>query len=219
MSKTAINAPVIRSLFDDRTRELLASPEPTTTRGTLARTHALILYQIMRLFDSNIGAQATAEALFTTLEASALTLMRTIYVPDPKQPIDPLPLSLDPITEFWDTWILQESARRTVLLTYYFMQIYKLLQGEVPVQCDGKLGISGDHAWYLSAHLWNAPSAFDFAVAWAERQHFIVHNLDFTFALMNAQPDDLDMFGRMLLVTILGMDEARAWFHVREAIL
>jgi hypothetical protein len=186
----------------------------------LARTHALILYQIMRLFDSDIRSQATAEALFTTLEASVLNLMRTTYVPDPKEPTDLLPLSMDPIIEFWESWVLQESARRTVLLTYYFMQINKFfLQGKVPVQCDGKLGIYGDHAWYLSAHLWNAQSAFDFAVAWAEREHFIVYNLDFSSALVNAQPGDLDMFGRMLLVTILGIDEATAWFYVRGAIL
>jgi hypothetical protein len=185
----------------------------------LARTHALILYQIMRLFDSDIRSQATAEALFTTLEASVLNLMRTIYVPDPKEPTDLIPLSMDPIIEFWESWVLQESARRTVLLTSYFMQIYKLLQGKVPAQCDGKLGIYGDHAWYLSAHLWNAQSAFDFAVAWAEREHFIVYNLDFSSALVNAQPVDVDMFGRMLLVTILGIDEATAWFYVRGAIL
>lgn len=219
MSKTEINAPVIMSLFDDRTRDLLSSTEPTTTREILARTHALILYQIMRLFDSDIRSQATAEALFKTLEASVLALMRNIYVPGLTGPTDLLPLSMDPIIEFWEWWVLQESARRTVLLTYYFIQIYKLLQGKVPVQCDGKLGIYEDHAWYLSAHLWNAQSAFDFAVAWAEREHFVVHNLDLSSVLLNAQPDDLDMFGRMFLVTILGLDEARAWFHVRGAIL
>lgn len=207
------------SLFDDRTRDLLSSSEPTTTREILARTHALILYQIMRLFDSDIRSQATAEALFKTLEASVLTLMRNIYVPGSTGSADLLPLSMDPIIEFWESWVLQESARRTVLLTYYFIQIYKLLQGKVPVQCDGKLGIYEDHAWYVSAHLWNAPSAFDFAVAWAERDHLIVHNLDFSSVLPNAQPDDLDIFGRMFLVTILGIDEARAWFHVRGAIL
>ncbi|KAJ5302853.1 hypothetical protein N7476_009652 [Penicillium atrosanguineum] len=219
MSKTEINAPVIMSLFDNRTRELVESPEPTDTREILARTHALILYQIMRLFDSDIGAQATTEALFTTLEASVLTLLRTIYIPDPKQSTELLPFFMNPTIEFWESWVLQESARRTVLLTYYFMQIYKLLHGMTPVQCDGKLGIFGDHAWYLSAHLWNAQSAFDFAIAWAEREHFIVYNLDFTLALMNAQPSDLDLFGKMLLVTVLGLDNARAWFHVRGAIL
>ena len=219
MSKTEVNAPVIMSLFEDRIRDLLSSSEPTTIREILARTHALILYQIMRLFDSDIRSQGKAEALFSTLEASILALMRTIYVPSLTGPSDLLPLSMDPIIEFWESWVLQESARRTVILTYYFIQIYKILQGKVPVQCDGKLGIYEDHAWYLSAHLWNAQSAFDFAVAWAEREHFVVHNLDFSSVLLNAQPDDLDMFGRMLLVTILGLDEARAWFHVRGAIL
>lgn len=217
MSKNAVNAPVIMALFDERTRDLLSYPEPTTLPELLARTHALILYQIMRLFDGDIRSQATAEALFTTLESSVLALLRGLHLPDPSEPTDLLPLSMDPITDFWESWVLQESARRTVLLTFYFIQIYKLLQGQAPVQCDGKLGL--EHAWYMSAHLWNAQSAFDFAVAWAEKPHFIVYNLDFSSLLQNAQPDDIDTFGRMLLVTLIGIDEARAWFHIRGAIL
>ncbi|KAJ5661818.1 uncharacterized protein N7477_009434, partial [Penicillium maclennaniae] len=219
MSKTQINAPVIMSLFENRVRELLELPETRNTRELLARTHALILYQIMRLFDNAICTQPIAEALFTHLEASVNILMRTVCIPNPKQPIDLLPSSLNPIIEFWESWVLQESIRRTVLLTYFLMRVYRILQGMVPVECDSKLGMCGNHAWYLSAHLWTAPNAFDFAIAWARRDHLIVYDLDFTRTLTSAQPDDLDVFGRMLLVTILGSDKARAWFHVRGAVL
>lgn len=207
------------SLFDDRMRELLSSPEPRSVPEILARTHALILYQIMLLFDGDIRSQATADGILTTLESSAITILRSLFIPDHMESIDLFSLSMDPIGEFWDLWVLQESARRTVLFTFYFINIFKLLQANAPVQCNGKYGLIGDHALYLSAHLWKAQNAFDFAVAWAERKHFIVYNLDFSSALQNAQPGDLDVFGRMLLVTLLGIDEAKAWFHVRGAIL
>lgn len=217
MCKNDINAPVIMNLFETRTRELVSSPVPTEPLDILARTHALILYQIMRLFDGDIRSHATADAIFATLESSVFSLMTMIPIPSPSSPTEILPLSVEATTDFWEEWVFQESARRTVLLAYYFIQIYKVLQGKVPVQCDGRLGL--EHSWYLSGDLWSAISAFDFAVAWSEKQHHIVYNLDFEPILQNAQPNEVDLFGRMLLVTILGIDKAKAWFHIRGAIL
>lgn len=205
------------NLFDARIRELLSAPEPTEALDILARTQALILYQIMRLFDGDIRSHATADALFTTLESSVLTLMAIVPTPKPSDPTELLPLSMEDAATFWEGWVLQESARRTVLFTYYFIQIFKVIQGRVPVSCDGKLGL--EHSWYLSGDLWNASNAFDFAVAWTEKQHHIVYNLDFEPVLQNAQPGEVDLFGRMLLVTALGIDKANAWFHIRGAIL
>lgn len=205
------------SLIDARIHDLLSAPEPSTLVEILARTHALLLYQIMHLFDGDIRSHATAQTLFTALESSVLLLLACLEFPDRTKSIDLRPLSMQPIVDFWESWVLHESARRTVLFTFYFIQIYKLLQGDRQLQCDGKLGL--DHAWYLSAYLWNAQSAFDFAVAWAESQHFIIDNLDFSWALSHAQPGDVDQFGRMLLVTVLGIDGVKAWFHTRGACL
>ncbi|KAJ5584278.1 uncharacterized protein N7459_004078 [Penicillium hispanicum] len=217
ISKNEVNATVIMSLIDSHTTNLLSTPEPTSHFDLLAHTHALLLHLIMRLFDGNIRSQAMADSLFIQLESSVLALLGCLHLPDPSQPADLLPSSMDSTIDFWDSWVKQESARRTVLLTYYFVQVYKLLQGHIPLACDGRLGL--DHAWYLSAHLWNAPSAFDFAVAWAEKQHHIIDNLDFSWVLQTAQPADMDMFGRMILITLLGIDEVKAWFHARGAAL
>lgn len=217
MSRNETNTPVIMSLLDARTQDLLSTPQPTTLIDLIARAHALLLYQIMRLFAGDVRSHATSNSLFGTLESTVIALCDSLYYPDPSESKTLLPTSMDPIIELWEWWILQESARRTMLLTFYFIQIYKVLQGDIPVHCDGKLGLS--HSWYLSAHLWNAQNAFDFAVAWAERDHFIVRDLDFTVVLETAQPDDVDLFGRMLLVTILGIDAAKAWFYAKGAIM
>lgn len=204
------------ALFDQKIKDIISTPEPTEIFEKLARVHALILYQIMRLFDGDIRSHATADSLFATLNSSVRSLLDNLHLPLPSDSLAPLPVSIDEVIDFWHSWVVQESARRTVLLSFYFMQIYKVLQGNVPLHCDGKLGLH--HSWYLSAHLWNAQSAFDFAVAWAEKPHFVMLNLDFEWALTSAQPEDLDSFGRMLLVTILGIDSTRAWFHGRGAI-
>ncbi|KAJ5368709.1 uncharacterized protein N7496_008469 [Penicillium cataractarum] len=218
MSRNETNTPVIMSLLDARTDDLLSTPQPTTLIELLARAHALLLYQIMRLFAGDVRSHATANALFGTLESTVIDLYGNLYFPSPSESKELLPLSMDPIIEFWEWWIVQESARRTILLTFFFIQIYKVLQGNPSVHCDGKLGITS-HSWYLSAQLWNAQSAFDFAVAWAEKDHFVVRDLDFTAALENAQPDDVDLFGRMLMVTLLGIDGAKAWFYSKGAIM
>lgn len=217
MSKNDINSPVLMSIFDSRINDLLSAPPPTTPLELLARTHALILYLIMRLFDGGIRTQPSAESLLALLEASALSLFNCTYIPHPSQPYVLLPISMEPIMSFWESWVFQESARRTIMMVFYFVKIQHFLQGKPLSACDGKLGL--EHAWYQSAHLWNAQSAFDFAVAWTENQHFIVYNADFTGLLQDAKPDDVDLFGKMLLVTKLGIDETKAWFYSRGGIL
>ncbi|KAF9885989.1 hypothetical protein FE257_012167 [Aspergillus nanangensis] len=217
IAKNEINAPVILASFESRIQELLSSPVSTSPIETLSHTQALVLYQIMRLFDGDIRARASAESLMPVLEQSAVSLIGQIEFPDITFANSELPATIHPVMESWDSWVFQESARRTVLFSFYLIQIYKFFQGEEALQCDGRLGLI--HSWYLSAHLWNAQSAFDFAVAWAEKEHFVVVNADFSGALRNAQPDDVDLFGKMLLVTVLGVDEVRAWFHSRGAIL
>lgn len=33
--------------------------------------------------------------------------------------------------------------------------------------------------------------------------------------VLDARPDDIEMFGRMLLTTMMGIDEAKGWLHSR----
>lgn len=205
------------NLFEARTSEIVSSPNPLKPLDMLARTHALLLYQIMRLFDGDIRSHAKSNSLFATLESSVLLLMANIPTPSPSDPTELIPLPMDGTTELWEGWVLHESARRTVLFTYYFIQIYRVLQEDVLVSCDGKLGL--EHSWYLSGDLWKAENAFDFAVAWSEKHHHIVCNLDFGPILQTAQPNEIDLFGRMLLVTVLGIEKAKSWFHMRGGIL
>ncbi|KAJ5105305.1 hypothetical protein NUU61_002652 [Penicillium alfredii] len=217
LNKNEMNAPVVMSILESRTRDLLSSPIPTSPLDILARTQAIILYKIMHLFDGNTRSHFAIESLSAALDSSAMSLHGYLHFPDPSHPTQLFPTSMEPIMNFWDTWIFQESAWRTVLLTLYFHQVYNVLQGRIPTVCDGKLGLT--HAWYLSAHLWNSQSAFDFAIAWMEKPHFVVYDADFSSVLCDAQPSDVDVFGRMWLVTLLGIDEAKAWFYSRGALL
>ena len=56
-------------------------------------------------------------------------------------------------------------------------------------------------------------------MAWNDKNHFLVKELDFTEVLRVAQPDDLDVFANMMLVGLQGIDDVRGWYHTRGGAL
>ncbi|KAL2822791.1 hypothetical protein BDW59DRAFT_173722 [Aspergillus cavernicola] len=233
ITKTPINAPMVTTHIHYRHQALLLSPLPTSPPDLLAYTHALILYQIMHIFDPDLNNANTSTSLdalsMSALESAAsLLFSSTHFPPSPDSNSDStettaatattlLGPSLPATMHFWTLWISEESARRTILFTFYFLQILRLLRSEHNLHCDGKLGLL--HSWYSSAHLWNADSAFDFALAWGGKEHFIVRNVDFSHLLEKAEPGDVDCFARMLLVSSQGLERVRGWFFLRGDIL
>lgn len=217
MAKTSLNAPVIFRSIESRVNDLLEAPTPLTPKESLAHTQSLILYQAIRLFDGDIRARASAERTIPALETSALCLLSHIQY-DPELPGAELPLyPLASTKAFWNDWVFQESARRTFLLTFYFLQAYRILSGVRSLECDGKLGLV--HSFTLSSHLWGARSPVEFAEAWRNRKRFIVTNAGFDQVLDEAQPEDVDIFGRMMLSSVIGFDEAEGWFAARGGVL
>ncbi|KAK3318950.1 hypothetical protein B0H66DRAFT_253510 [Apodospora peruviana] len=250
MAKNPVNSQVILRAIDNRARELGASPMPRDALEILARTQALLLYHIMRLFDSDIRARSTAEAATQQLEdaADALALHpafgdsgtidmnndgttptpadlqyysqytasnknndsnSTTSVTDPPPPVY---LLNQRRRKFWDAWVFQESARRTWMIVFFLGQMYRLIKGNVPLQCDGKLTL---HPFTLSAHLWMATDALGFATAWRTKEHFFVRNANFCNTFDHANGDDIDVFGKILITTLIGIDETKHWLRTR----
>jgi hypothetical protein len=67
----------------------------------------------------------------------------------------------------------------------------------------------------ISAPLWTAKSPFEFAKAWNEKKRFIVKSLDFQEVLKEADAQDVDVFGRMMMVGVMGVDDVRGWIYTR----
>jgi hypothetical protein len=194
--------------------ELLSSSPPATAFETLAYAHALLLYQIIRLFDGDIVSRASADECIPALEDAALSLLTHVNFEEPLFPAPDLPLDpIGPTKVFWKTWIFQESARRTMLFVFFFLQAYRMVSGGTLYPCDGKMGLV--HSWTLSAHLWQARTPTEFAKAWRNRNHFVVTNAEFHQVLGQAKADDVDCFGRILLSAMMGQDEADGWFAQR----
>ncbi|CAE7217014.1 hypothetical protein PTTW11_10901 [Pyrenophora teres f. teres] len=216
IAKNDTNAEFVARYITSRAEELVtATTLPISPIEILARTQALILYQTMLMFGGDIRFYAQAEALLPYLDdVGALLLPIAAEEIDPVGKIPVYPGTV--ARSAWRSYIVRESARRTFLSTIHITIMCALLNGQLN-SCSHEAILNS--RFTLSAHLWKAANAFDFAVAWNEKNHFMIKDLDFTEVLKHAQPDDLDVFGNMLLVGIRGMDDMRGWYHTRGGTL
>jgi hypothetical protein len=198
-----------------RVSELASGPEPTTPLESLAHTQALLLYHIIRIFDGDIAARADAERTQSALEDSAMALLNGANFDfAAKHPNAELPLfPLGPTRTFWHDWIYKESARRTLLFTFFLLQMYRILAGQPIAPCDGCLGVC--NSFTFSAPLWHARSAVEFARAWEETRHLVVINGALEKVFNEARAHHADLFGKILLTSLIGLDEAEGWFASR----
>lgn len=210
-AKNQVNSDFVNRHITNRVEELLVTPLPTASAEVAARAHALMLYQIMFIFGGDIRLHSHIEALFPRLEevgSALLDLCRQEVDPMGKLPLHPSMTA----QSAWRSYILRETIRRTVMSLFQLLAICHLLLGRRDT-CAPDL--AQGYAVTLSAHLWRAENAFDFAVAWNTRKHFVVRDLDFTEVLRDAQPDDVDEFGKTMLVGLQGVDDVKGWFYTR----
>lgn len=196
-------------------QDLLCEPIPTTPIDSLAHTQALLLYQIIRLFDGDISARASGERIIPVLETSAIGLLAHVIFDTEANCSDHFSeCCLATISDLWKDWIFQESARRTLLFTFFFLQAYRVLTGSQNLyRCDGRLGLC--HSWTVSEHLWQAGTALEFRDAWRQKNHFLIIDGQFNVVLSEAKAGDVDLFGKMLLSAAVGIPELEAWFASR----
>jgi hypothetical protein len=212
ISRNEINDHFISRHIEHRVEEILELPLPTELAECLARTQALILYISTQLFGNDYRSHAQADEALPFLNTLALALHACICDESVE---NPLHLSIFPLANtsiFWRSWLLYQSAKRTVGIACFLRTVAYLLRGWKPP--------FGDHSnlrsyAMLSSHLWQARSAFDFAVSWNEKEHLELKKLEIQPILEKALPSDLDTFGRMVLVTTVGLDDMRGWYRLK----
>jgi hypothetical protein len=112
----------------------------------------------------------------------------------------------------WKSFIFRESCRRTLIVHLHCLMLCYLLRNRLSCNEDIAMGTRVT----ISARLWKASSAFDFAVVWNEKKHVLVNDCDLTQVLESAQLEDLNVFERMMMVGYMGMDDVKGWFHTRR---
>ncbi|KAJ4396150.1 hypothetical protein N0V93_000368 [Gnomoniopsis smithogilvyi] len=223
-SKNSVNSSIIMRCIDAKVNDLLASHVPADFLPALARVQALLLYQIIRFFDGDMLARSSADTTFLELRSSAQALSTHITW-NPNTLLD-APTASGEATLFplqasqaiWKRWVLQESARRTFLIACFFVRVWRLLTGRQMRTCFHDPPLL-DQSWTLSAKMWQARDAVEFAAAWKERNHYIVKRGAILSTLLDANGEDIEVFGKMLLTVSMGVEEARAWLAVKGSSL
>lgn len=246
MNRNPTNSKTILSIIENRVAELLALKQSNDAWDCLARLQALILYQTIRIFDDDTSALVAAELTMPALQATLTHFVGSVVLEDTLLRISGLPIncliedpSISGAKDYWYSWIFEESARRTLFLSYLLIRIWEVSQhvnnpqnlttsatksqrvGEKnKLTCDGRLGLSNSWwYWYLSSHLWEAPTRYDFALAFAEKNRFVIKDLDFSEFLALGQPEDVDLLGKMALSALMGNEKLQEWFFERGAML
>lgn len=134
------------------------------------------MYQTLRLSDTDTRVRLGYDATIPHLEEAAYALLPHITFHDSSttdQPPDALPLyPIAAARDFWTSWIFHESARRTLAMILFFIVAHRFVRGEL-TQCGSNKYVS--RSVTLSAHLWKAKDPVDFALAWRNKKHYVVH--------------------------------------------
>lgn len=151
--KTPDNQRLVFSMLDKSLSRLTTSSNPVSFEQLLLATQALIFYQIIRLFDTDLRQRKNAERQLKILESWTTRLQKMSV-----DCHDNLLLN----KSAYEHWVTLESARRTVLVSVMLQAIYSLLKDGVcslvplmsalPVSVDGRLwGMTEDEWWQASS--------------------------------------------------------------------
>lgn len=183
----------------------------------LARTQALLIYKIIRLFDGDIRARAQAEKHIDTLslwarqmwQSANLTLSsdhadESMERGNSNGPVDTQLRTDGSLTSTWQAWIFSESIRRTYLAATLTEAVYLTLkQSWAP--CPGGIMISG------GAGLWEATSPFSWLKQYQENLVGSVRCIDGHQLFTSAKPSDVDEFCHATLIVSYGLERFDRW--------
>ncbi|KAF2787833.1 hypothetical protein K505DRAFT_256858 [Melanomma pulvis-pyrius CBS 109.77] len=149
LMKTDKNVPILSNSINSKISTLLASSNTWTLSEHLAAVQALIIYQIIRLFDPDLHLQAPAEKHNHLLELWTAHLWKRAFNEPNAYPT------------CYQSWIFYESLRRTVLISVFLRGAWSAVTKNG--QCDqvpilARLPLSKDQ------RLWDAD-----VVEWTDR--------------------------------------------------
>jgi hypothetical protein len=201
--------------LEHRRQQLIANTDPLLApkMDLLEALQALILYQIIRLFDGDIRLRAQAEEDEPVLIMWAAHLRsRTRQVQPPSlgaAEARPLPEStfMD-----WRRWLIEESSRRTVITAIMLKGVYKFLKLGYDTVPDLQMSFTAQAA------LWNSQSEISWRRAHSERERLEVRVTHWDEAIAKAKPGDLEELGVLIMTMLKGIEATGKWLGHRHII-
>lgn len=193
----------------------IAAPALNTSQH-LARVQALLIYQILRLFDKGVWQQAHAEEAMPTL----LSWCQQMWDSAMLDSISTSQASSSLLSEnfeqqrdvgngdstprLWRLWILSESIRRTWLIVMITISAYRTMK-------DGWCECAGGVMFTVRRSLWLASSSSQWETLCRTRDPLFLSCMGSRAMLESCDPTDVDEFGFSLFALIWGPEWVESW--------
>ncbi|KAJ4358586.1 uncharacterized protein N0V89_003170 [Didymosphaeria variabile] len=198
LAKTKQNTPILARSIEEKINGLIANSNEWSLQEHLAAVQALIVYQIIRLFDGDLIQAGIAAKHNRLLELWTAHLWKRSFA-------EPIPFSKP-----WDAWVFYESLRRTVMMSVFMRGGWNALTqdglcDQVPVLARLPLS-KGDGFWNIGEE------EFEKRVAGVDGRDQLISYGDFS---LNWMPGDdmegLTEFHRLLLAPCRGHLDPRLY--------
>lgn len=225
INRTETNSEIILGIIESQAKELVinpdisvkGAPEPLDLLEQLARVHALMVYQIICLFDGDIRSRHLAEGrahildrwVAQMVECASSSLYLLSLTLDPLDPaettsrVDPQSLTGD-TEHLWHTWILAESIRRTWLTATGLQALYLTLQ-------QGWAFCPGGMMFTARRGVWEAKTAFAWERLCLETDIGFIQRFETEKLFTETSPLEIDDFGKMILESTYGTERMERW--------
>ena len=204
------NIDMTYQVLDAEVSDLLQSIScQTSFEDLLAPVQALILYQIIRLFDGDVRQRSFAEQHDSILAAWTDTLHLLL-----NQVSSSSLVSSAEEKWSWKSWILMESARRTILMSFFLRGFYYGLRTGF---CNN-LSTMLDLPISTRAILWKLESPARWQLALKAAEPELIPYRNFTPRLIKGELSlqDLDVFQRLLAVACVGINKIEQTYLERH---
>ena len=234
LHRTAKNEHMVFRIIEDRSKSLLSengvvpgNPPPDSARLSLAsldvlehlaRVQALLVYQILGLYDGNIRLRHVAERNIPVLNSWLRQMVQhasqAVYLGSsllsPTCDKTAIGFSMSDIAhsenQLWYSWIIAESIRRTYLVASGAQGIYLGIQqgGESP-ECLGGMMFTTRHG------IWEATSSPDWERLCSEVNVGLMRLAESDKLFTEATPGEINEFSKLMLEVVFGTEKIQRW--------
>lgn len=215
--KTPENQALVFRNLEHKSQQLIAAIDPhrVSKVDLLAALQALVMYQVIRLFDGDVRLRAQAEAdepVLVTWAAQLKSRTRQL-APSLSESSTPASASPDALlvlqdrAAYWQRWLVEESCRRTVIVALMVKGVYGFLKTGFDRSPSLRMSFTAQAA------LWGAQSEYGWRTAYygGERERLEVRMMHWDEDMAKATPGDLEELGVLIMSMFRGLEVAEDW--------
>lgn len=238
LNKTAATEKTVHKILEDRAEALISEYHETRSPvhgssfdtnfpdtdllESLARVQALLVYQIIGLYDGDIRLRHLAERRIPVLHSWMGQLLRQasgqsqtsclgswmIFDQPRRHLYDPgARIAASQLQNLlWYSWIMAESIRRTWLLCSSVQGIYVFSRdGPDVAQCQGGITFTTREG------IWAAKTAAEWEALCVRESVRMVKMKDTDMLFVDAVPEEVDEFTKMIMQVVFGSERMTSW--------